>query len=811
MVGPSPPENGIHAGSPISVHNHSPVRRRSSNDSASLEDPARPASHSPTLIRSFNPNDPEVRERQRTMDVDMAMQLSRARRETNASLPFETHPPSSLHHQLQERSRSPERDAFPAMLDEEDEMLYDHEGAGRLDLRGMNMDGEVLSSQAPNQQGNIEFFNAAQQLSIGTVTTTIVSGNCTYHVTVVNNNNYGNSPSTEGAEVPLEEIVAWLKGPKFLRIYEEALGQRLSNTGVWFIESEEFRQLVEGKDVVVWGTGMPGAGKTVISSFSLERLKEIFKGQEGVGIVGAYIRYTERPPTRAIFAGLLSQLVKDHPCAYHYMRHIYIQKDRGDLSDLDMVKAFQDIVGLLSKVFLIIDGLDEADDGVKDDLLRALPSLGANVLITSRPLELYSPRLPHALHVSIEARTEDIDHFVEEKIKSSSKLQAILRGKLALTEMLKARIRESSRGMFLVARLQMDVEEMYKNTLDRINAQVAEDVSIAHRVFIWLLHSARDLLAHELQDALAISFEDETYDSIDIIPVSMILSMCGGFVTVEEQGEKVIGSEYGSESHLRLHPPLLASSIFGSIPKGFKRGEKRKTRKPFYLSMFRASTPFIQSYLAGCARHELVNHRFSLASEDTLGPSIRATALHLAAMYGLVDCDYLKSIALPSPSTRTLAVKLLSTTLPDSTSHQLLRLCWHHIAGQVNDLDKDGKTALMTACQHGHEDCVRTFMAAHEVKVELRDQHGRSAFWYACTCDNDTIPSLLLSSCARLDVDVCDDDGNTAFAKACNSGLARTVGGVLHRTQLTSTKLLSEIGGEAALAKVLENPLCWPE
>ncbi|KAL4255589.1 CorA metal ion transporter (MIT) family protein [Pleurotus pulmonarius] len=38
--------------------------------------------HSPTLARSFDPTDPQALERQRTMDVDMAMQLSRARRET---------------------------------------------------------------------------------------------------------------------------------------------------------------------------------------------------------------------------------------------------------------------------------------------------------------------------------------------------------------------------------------------------------------------------------------------------------------------------------------------------------------------------------------------------------------------------------------------------------------------------------------------------------------------------------------------------------------------------------------------------------
>ncbi|KAF5340349.1 hypothetical protein D9611_007920 [Ephemerocybe angulata] len=434
-------------------------------------------------------------------------------------------------------------------------------------------DGEATSSQAPNQQGNIDFFNAAQQLSIGTVTTTIVSGNCTYHVTVVNNNNYGNSPSTEGAEVPLEEIVAWLKGPKFLRIYEEALSQRLPNTGLWFIESAEFRQLVEGKNVIVWGTGMPGAGKTVISSFSFERLKEIFQDQEGVAIVGAYIRYTEKLPLRDIFAGLLTQLVEDHPCAFHYMRHLYIRKQREDLNAMEMVKALQHIVSMLLKVFLLVDGLDEADDLVRDELLQALPLLGANVLITSRPLDLYAHRIPNALHISIEARTEDIDHFVEEKVKSSSRLQAILSRKPALTNELKKRVRESSRGMFLVARLQMEgvtakarsvstlwdalkelpsgVDAMHQHTLKRINDQSPQDASIAHRVFIWMLYSTRDLSIHELQGALAVSFNNKTYDPDNVTPIPLILSMCGGFVTVEEKGQNAIdGSEV---NQLDLH------------------------------------------------------------------------------------------------------------------------------------------------------------------------------------------------------------------------------------------------------------------
>ena len=45
-------------------------------------EPTLRARASPTLTRSFDPNDPDARERQRTMDVDMALHLSRARRET---------------------------------------------------------------------------------------------------------------------------------------------------------------------------------------------------------------------------------------------------------------------------------------------------------------------------------------------------------------------------------------------------------------------------------------------------------------------------------------------------------------------------------------------------------------------------------------------------------------------------------------------------------------------------------------------------------------------------------------------------------
>ncbi|KZP20114.1 cora-domain-containing protein [Athelia psychrophila] len=97
----SPGDGTVLSSSPGSMRGASPVRRRANSSvSDGFEANTRPRL-SPTLMRSYDLNDPDVRERQRTMDVDMAMQLSRARRDTisppEVVSPYEPHP----HLQLQ--------------------------------------------------------------------------------------------------------------------------------------------------------------------------------------------------------------------------------------------------------------------------------------------------------------------------------------------------------------------------------------------------------------------------------------------------------------------------------------------------------------------------------------------------------------------------------------------------------------------------------------------------------------------------------------------------------------------------------------
>ena len=93
----SPKDPGI-LSSPVDARPGSPVAIRPTASPNDIGNDLRLHRHSPTVARSFDPNDPEVRERQRTMDVDMAMHLSRARRETvlisPSSSPYEATQPA---------------------------------------------------------------------------------------------------------------------------------------------------------------------------------------------------------------------------------------------------------------------------------------------------------------------------------------------------------------------------------------------------------------------------------------------------------------------------------------------------------------------------------------------------------------------------------------------------------------------------------------------------------------------------------------------------------------------------------------------
>ena len=145
----------------------------------------------------------------------------------------------------------------------------------------------------------------------------------------------------------------------------------------------------------------------------------------------------------------MNQVVRVYDGALEHIKPYYdsCTDDDSPYEVSELLEVLKRIACPPAKIFVIIDGLDEASEEVKDGLLAALPHTGVNALIFSRPMDQYRRHTPDAVFVSIQARTEDIALCVAEYVKRSSRLQAIVGGKPDLIQRLCVAIKDKANGM----------------------------------------------------------------------------------------------------------------------------------------------------------------------------------------------------------------------------------------------------------------------------------------------------------------------------------------------------------------------------
>lgn len=79
--------------------------------------------------------------------------------------------------------------------------------------------------------------------------------------------------SPTAVEEHMQRLQRWLSAPDPSTNYRRALQQRQDGTALWFFESDEFSQWTSTTDSRLWLSGIPGCGKTVLSSAIIEKLE----------------------------------------------------------------------------------------------------------------------------------------------------------------------------------------------------------------------------------------------------------------------------------------------------------------------------------------------------------------------------------------------------------------------------------------------------------------------------------------------------------------------------------------------------------
>ncbi|UQC81290.1 ankyrin repeat protein [Colletotrichum lupini] len=166
------------------------------------------------------------------------------------------------------------------------------------------------------------------------------------------------------------------------------LDRRQEGTGKWLLESPEFEAWVLGDRRTLFCPGMPGSGKTMLSSIVIEHLKRRFEENSTVGVSFMFCnfrRHDEQTP-RNLLASALKQLYCTAPEECEEVENTY-RHGMSSASKQDIMRCLQAVVPRFSRVYVVIDALDELDENRNMFLDVSIPITGCKkeVLTTSNP------------------------------------------------------------------------------------------------------------------------------------------------------------------------------------------------------------------------------------------------------------------------------------------------------------------------------------------------------------------------------------------------------------------------------------------
>ncbi|ENH63846.1 hypothetical protein FOC1_g10007986, partial [Fusarium oxysporum f. sp. cubense race 1] len=179
--------------------------------------------------------------------------------------------------------------------------------------------------------------------------------------------------------------------------------KKAPGTCQWFLDSPEYQSWTQEKDQVLFCPGIAGAGKTVLASAIIENLHSRFQNDSSTAIAHIYCRYNrlDRQNFNELQTSVLRQLCERlSPLPEHIMK-IYSQykRRRVELPPERILSGLESVSGLFSKVFMVVDAIDEwraaehADlYSLPGELLFLQRKLVINLLVTSRPLPLIANR-----------------------------------------------------------------------------------------------------------------------------------------------------------------------------------------------------------------------------------------------------------------------------------------------------------------------------------------------------------------------------------------------------------------------------------
>jgi hypothetical protein len=173
---------------------------------------------------------------------------------------------------------------------------------------------------------------------------------------------------------------------------------------------------------------------------------------KNIGVACMYLNHKEaegQTPAK-LLSGLWRQLVLGRDISSVIEKLYHQLREKGTTPSVhqtfDMLRA---AIGEYSKVYIIVDAIDEYPEAQRRILLEYLAVIGltVNLMITSRPHIPLDNSLPNLNSLEIRANGEDIHRYVDVKIRMSSRLSMHVQNRPDLREEMHSTITRTVDGM----------------------------------------------------------------------------------------------------------------------------------------------------------------------------------------------------------------------------------------------------------------------------------------------------------------------------------------------------------------------------
>ncbi|CAG2000637.1 unnamed protein product [Fusarium graminearum] len=588
------------------------------------------------------------------------------------------------------------------------------------------------------------------------------------------------------------EILDWLTPIDYGPQQSDYFSTRQPATGNWLLQSEEFLYWLAASKQTLFCPGMPGAGKTILTSIVVDSLNSKFDNDSEIGIAYIYCNFRRQHEQKIgdLLASVLKQLTQCRSSLPDSVKSLYDwHKTKRTRPSVDEILGLlQSVVAMHLRVFIIIDALDEclASDGCRTRFLSELFNLqtrhGTNIFATSRFIPEIMDRFQTSLSIEIRASPDDVARYLEGHIEQ---LPSFVQHDRQLQEEITTGISEAVDGMyvliigkveqpltirrFLLAQLYLGLlgdkltlndirsametfqkqsqrsgedqkvqvlARAYGQAMERINEQMPGKKELAMKVLSWITCAKRQLTTSELQHALATKTGKSELDHGDLTHIGDMVSVCAGLVTVDEESGIIRLVHYTTQEYLKR-----------TREQWFRDPESViATTCVTYLSFIVFETGFCET-----------DHKFEerLRSSPFYDYAAHNWGHHARkdVTSNQVVINFLKSQAKVEASCQALmAAKLFSF---DTNYSQ--------------DLPRK-MTGLHLACLFGLSKAADTLLRL-EYSPYLEDTYRRTPLWYAAQNGHKAVVELLLVAGADVNATAtATEDGRTALQAAAWGG-----------------------------------------